>query len=506
MRAYLSTPIYYVNGSPHLGHAHTSVMADILARHHRLTGQETLLSTGCDEHGQKNQAAAEASGLTPEAYLDGRSAEFRRVFDALEVDYDVFVRTSRPEHHRAVAEVADRLHRGGHLVKRQYRGIYCTGCEQFKKDSDLTADGLCPEHPSLTPEELDETNYFLEIEPFRARLVEHVEADPAFVAPSRYRNELLNMLSQPLEPLCISRPKRRVTLGVTLPFDEDYVAYVWFDALINYVSNVGWPDPGYERWWGAAHHLIGKDILKTHGVYWPIMLMALGLALPRRLIVHGHWLGAGGVKMSKTLGNVVNPEAVVERLGPDALRYFLARHGRVDADSQISAELVATTYNAELANKLGNLLSRAGKFVHTRYDGRVPEPGPLEPADEALRAGVLEAAAGMAGPLDLAELAGRMARLVAAADELNEYFTAQAPWTLVKSEDTAERARTAVQVTLDGLRLVFEALAAVIPASSERALAMLSAPLPQGGPWAPRLDRLPGGTPLGEVATLFPRA
>lgn len=502
---YTSTPIYYVNGSPHLGHAHTSVMADIIARHERLLGERTLLTTGCDEHGQKNQAAAEAAGLEPQAYLDERSAEFRRVFDMLHVAYDVFVRTSREGHMAAVAEVATRLQAEGHLVKRQYTGIYCTGCEQFKRDGDLTEDGLCPEHPSLTPEELDETNYFLEIEPFRQRLLDHIEADPGFVAPARYRNELGNMLAQPLEPLCISRPKRRVSLGVTLPFDEDYVAYVWFDALINYISNVGWPEPGYEAWWGSAQHLIGKDILKTHGVYWPIMLMALGLPLPRRLVVHGHWLGAGGVKMSKTLGNVVNPVEVVERLGPDALRWFLARHGRVDADSQISAELIETAYNAELANKLGNLLSRAGKFVHSRFEGRVPDPEALEPADESLRASVLEAARGMAEPLELMDLAPRMARLVASADELNEYFTAQAPWTLVKSPETAGRARTALQVSLDALRLLFEALVPVIPASSARALAMLASPLPEGEAWIPRLDRLAGGTPLGMVETLFPR-
>jgi len=506
VKSYLSTPIYYVNGSPHLGHAHTSVMADILCRHQRLLGNETLLSTGCDEHGQKNEAAAEESGMTPQEYLDERSAEFRRVFDKLNVEYDMFVRTSRPEHHAAVVEVAARLHKEGYLVKKQYTGIYCTGCEQFKKETDLNEDGRCPDHPNLEPEQLDETNYFFKIEPFRQQLIDHINENPEFVTPDQYRNELLQMLSEPLEDRCISRPKHRVKLGVTLPFDTEYVAYVWFDALINYISNIGWPDPKSGDWWPHASHLIGKDILKTHGVYWPAMLFGLEMSLPNRLIVHGHWLGAGGIKMSKTLGNVVNPEEVVEELGADALRYYLARNMRVGGDSQISVDLVKTAYNAELGNKIGNLFSRAAKFAFSRFDEKLPEPGALSAEDEAVRAIVLAAANDMTAPLELSDLPQKMKAIVGAADELNEYFTAQAPWTLVKSEDTIERAKTSVYVTLDCLRLIFEMMSSVIPTTSENALGMLSAPLSKDAAWVPQLDGLKGGTQLKEIATLFPRA
>ena len=504
MKSYITTPIYYVNGSPHLGHAFTSVMADILKRNRQALGYDMMLSTGVDEHGQKNQEAAAELGMSIEDFLDMRGKEFRDVFDRIGVAYDYFVRTSRDGHKNAVAGMEQTIFDKDLIVKKQYSGTYCKGCEEFKKESDLTEDGQCPLHPTMQVEQTEETNYFLKMEPFREKLLEHIAENPDWIQPEAFRNELKQMLAEPLEDLCISRPKNRVTLGVDLPFDPDFVTYVWFDALANYLTNIGWPDGDYSDWWAACEHMIGKDILKPHGVYWPIMLMAAGLPLPKKLTVHSHWVGAGGVKMSKSIGNVVDPLEVVEKLGVDGLRWYLARHMRADSDSQISVELITQAYNSELGNKIGNLLSRAAKFSKARFDGMLPAPGPLSAEDEAIRASVLKATEGFGEWIDLADLPARVQAIITVADEMNNYFADQAPWDLIKNEETKERCQTVIYVTLDCLRVVMEALRQVIPGSADKALAMLNAPQ-VACPWKPELDQLVGDSALGEIETLFPR-
>ncbi|MBO9458358.1 methionine--tRNA ligase [Labrenzia sp. R5_0] len=504
MKSYITTPIYYVNGSPHIGHAFTSVMADILKRNRQALGYDMMLSTGVDEHGQKNQEAAEKEGMSVEDYLNMRCAEFRDVFDRLDVAYDYFVRTSREGHKTAVAGMEQSIFDKDLIVKKNYTGTYCKGCEEFKKESDLTEEGQCPLHPTMKVEQTEETNYFLKMEPFRERLLQHIAENPDFVQPEAFKNELKQMLSEPLEDLCISRPKARVTLGIEPPFDTEFVTYVWFDALANYLTNINWPEAGYESWWAECEHLIGKDILKPHGVYWPIMLMAAGVPLPKKLSVHSHWVGAGGVKMSKSIGNVVDPIEVIEKLGVDALRWYLARHMRADSDSQISVDFITQSYNTELGNKIGNLLSRAAKFSKARFDGKLPAPGPLSAEDEAIRKSVLEATKGMGEWVNLAEIPARMQSIITVADEMNNYFAEQAPWDLIKNEETRERCQTVIYVTLDCLRVVMEALTQVIPASAGKALAMLNAPA-VACPWKPELDRLEGNSDLGEIETLYPR-
>jgi methionyl-tRNA synthetase len=507
MKSYITTPIYYVNAAPHIGHAHTSVMADILKRNRKAIGIRTKMTTGCDEHGQKNQEAGIASRMPINDYLDMRSGEFRRAFDLLSVSYDFFVRTSRPYHMEQVARIEQRLMDAGLIVKKQYTGTYCTGCEQFKKLTDLDEKGRCPDHPTLVPETLDELNYFFQIEPFREKLLDYINVNPDFISPPAFRAQLLNMLADPLDDLCISRPIRRVSLGVRLPFDKEYVTYVWFDALLNYLTNLGWPESGYEPWWDTAEHLIGKDILKTHGIYWPIMLMALGEKPPRRLSVHGYWLGAGGLKMSKTLGNVVDPIEVVERFGSDALRYYLARHMRSESDSQISMELIRQTYISELGNKIGNLFSRAGKFAKTRFNDRVPACGVLTPEDQKVRQIALAAANGFAQQFEMFEIPRLTQAVVTACDALNNYFAEQAPWNLIKKPETVERCATVIYVTLDTLRLVLEGFRQIIPTTADKALATFGA-LPisaEDEAWVPKLDRLRAGHELPEIETLYPR-
>jgi methionyl-tRNA synthetase len=507
MKSYLTTPIYYVNGPPHLGHAFTSVAADILARQRGRLGIATLLSTGCDEHGQKNAEAARAMKLAPQAYLDRRSAEFRALFDRLNVGYGVFVRTSSSAHAQRVQHAVVKLQRSGLLRRKSYEGHYCAGCEQFRKPSDLDAAGHCREHPNLAAVLSREENYFLAIEPFRAAIAERIQCDPHFIRPRSFRSELLGLLQEPLDDLCISRPASRVPLGVRLPFDPDYVVYVWFDALINYLGNLGWPEADYESWWAEAEHIIGKDILKTHGIYWPAMLLALGEALPRRLLVHSHWTGEGGLKMSKSLGNVVDPNALIDVLGADALRFFFARHMRAESDGAISMALIRQTYEAELANKLGNLQSRLLGFARATFGNSVPSKGPLTSDDEEVRAAILSAARRWARPMSLEDIPVQTAAIVEAAQSLNRYVTHEAPWTLAKTAEGRARAATVTYVAMDALQLVFEALWPVIPSTAQRALAGAGSRDRDAiaSPWHPRLDGLEEGTLLSVPSILFPR-
>lgn len=506
-KSYITTPIYYVNGAPHIGHAHTSVMADIMKRARRMAGMEVKLTTGTDEHGQKNEEAAIASGLGVEAYLDRQSGNFRAVFDALEVDYDYFVRTTRPFHMEQVARVEAELEERGLLVRKPYSGLYCSGCEQFKKPSDLTEEGRCRDHPNLIPEQTDETNYFFVIEPFRERLREHIRANPGWIQPQSYAHEVLSFLGEPLEDLCISRPKSRVTLGVELPFDSDYVTYVWFDALINYLTNIGWPDASYGEWWRVAEHLIGKDIVKTHCIYWPCILMALGVDMPAHISVHGHWVGAGGIKMSKTVGNVVDPVEVIERYGASALRFYLARNMRAGSDSQISLDLLKQTYTVELGNKLGNLLLRCVKFAGARFEGAVPQ-AELGPEEQATLATIRNEAERTAADLrELGTIPAALARAVAMINLLNDHVTVRAPWTLIKDSERAREAAGVLYALLDSLRLVFESLYPVMPDIARRGLVTLGVDASALGQGAHAFEtgRLVPGSAFGAPDVLFPR-
>jgi methionyl-tRNA synthetase len=507
-KSYITTPIYYVNGAPHIGHAHTSVMGDILKRARKLGGETVKLTTGTDEHGQKNEEAALSSGLAVQDYLTQQSSKFAAVFDSLGVSYDYFVRTTRLRHMQEVARVESELRARNLLVKKPYSGLYCSGCEQFKKPSDLTEDGRCRDHPTLTAEQTDETNYFFMIEPFRQRLRDYIRANPTWIQPQSYGNEVLSALEEPLEDLCISRPKTRVGLGVELPFDPDYVTYVWFDALINYLTNIDWPDAAYEDWWPFSEHLIGKDIVKTHCIYWPCILMALGVDMPARISVHGHWVGSGGVKMSKTVGNVVDPVEVIDRYGASALRFYLARHMRTGSDSQISLELLEQTYNIELGNKLGNLLLRCVKFAGARFDGVVPSPNAMGQEETATLNTIRDQARIVLADLqNLTTIPSALSSLVAMINMLNDHVTQRAPWTLIKNPEAVGEAGGVLYALLDSLRLVFEVLFPIMPDISARGLAVLGIADPSFGERKHELERglLRPGSRFGEADVLFPR-
>src|SRR5712691_5810713 len=354
---YLTTPIYYVNARPHLGHACTTIMADAMCRYRRLAGDRVYFLTGTDEHGDKIAQAAAKAGVTPQAYADEIAAAFKHTWRRLHITNYYFIRTTEPRHKKVVQQILQTLHDAGEIYFGEYGGNYCFGCERFYTDKEVV-DGKCPDHQTpLTF--IKEKNYFFRMSKYQAWLVKHLEDNPGFIQPERYRNEVLGFLREPLQDLSISRPKTRLQWGIPLPFDDQYVTYVWFDALINYYSAVSDPDnPKTLGLWEYVEHLIGKDILKPHGVYWPTMLKAAGIPLYRRLNVHGYW-SLGGGKMSKSIGNVVEAFQLTDKYGHDAFRYFLLREMNFGLDATFSEEAFVGRLNADLANDLGNLVSRA---------------------------------------------------------------------------------------------------------------------------------------------------
>ncbi|MBL7032429.1 MAG: methionine--tRNA ligase [Nitrospira sp.] len=374
---YVTTPIYYVNDVPHIGHAYTTIAADILARYNRLKGKEVFFLTGTDEHGQKVDKAAQERGKSPKEHADILVENFKALWLKLNISNDAFIRTTDNEHKEWVQKVLQELKDKGEIEKRSYSGWYCTPDERFWTEKDIVK-GNCPEC-SRPVEQIQEENYFFLMSKYQERLIKHIEANPSFILPETRRNEVLGFLNNnDLGDLCISRPKSRLSWGVPLPFDEDFVTYVWFDALLNYYSGTHYLARTNGDLWPAEHHIIGKDILTTHAVYWPTMLMALGWELPENIFAHGWWT-VDGQKMSKSIGNVVDPNKMVDAYGLDAFRYFLFREVTFGLDGNFSEEVLAKRTNSDLANDIGNLLSRTLTMIDKYRDGDLP--GPFEDKD-----------------------------------------------------------------------------------------------------------------------------
>ncbi|HOU52576.1 MAG TPA: methionine--tRNA ligase [Myxococcota bacterium] len=501
---YITTPIYYVNDRPHIGHAYCTVLADVLARYHRLFGEETFFLTGVDEHGQKVQEAAAKRGLSPQAHCDEMQAHFRNLWPTLHVVHDDFIRTTEPRHEAVVQEALQRLWDAGEIYRGEYEGFYSPRVEKFFTAEELV-DGKCPETGGEVFR-IQEANYFFRMSRYQDALIDHIRRNPDFIAPESRRNEVLGFLSQPLKDLCISRPKARLSWGIPLPFDPEFVTYVWFDALLNYCSAIGLyrDEERFRRLWSGAHHLIGKDILTTHSVYWTTMLMALGLPLPRRIIAHGWWL-VDRTKMSKSLGNVVDPLSLKDRYGVDSLRYFLMREMVVGLDADFSEEAFLRRHNFDLANDLGNLVNRLVRFAERAFQGRVPPPADREVSsqDRSLRE-----MAQAAGPLvrSLVE-ALRVEQAVEAAMNLvrriNRYLAETEPFKVVK-EDPA-RAGALVYQALEALRIALTLLRPVMPGKCTELLKAIGADTTEGRLEDLRWGGLAAGTPLALEGAPFPR-
>ncbi len=505
---YITTPIYYVNARPHLGHAYTTICADVINRYHTMIADQTFFLTGTDEHGDKIMRAAKKENLTPREYVDKISALFRELWPQLNIRNDYFIRTTDPAHMAVVKAVLQKIYDQGDIYFSEYEGQYCFGCERFYTERELT-DGKCPDHDTK-PEIIKESNYFFKMSRYQQWLIDYLHEHPDTIRPERYKNEVLAFLREPLEDLCISRPKSRIKWGISLPFDNDYVTYVWFDALLNYVSALGYPDgERFKKLWPVAQHIVAKDILKPHGIYWPIMLKAAGLPVYRHLNVHGYW-NVDDSKMSKTIGNVVDPLQLKNTYGLDAFRFFLLRDMVFGLDSSFNEQALVQRINSDLANDLGNLFSRVITMAHKYCAGVVPVPDLAVEREQSLslEGRAVQAITAYQQAMPVFAFHKALAAVWEFINHLNKYVDVTAPWVLAKSKSNRPQLEVVLYNLLEGLRVIAGLVYPVMPetaATMQRHLGLDPAEpfykLDAIGAWR----TLPPGTRLPKSITLFPR-
>jgi len=496
---YVTTPIYYVNAAPHLGHAYTTIAADVMARHHRQRGDDVFFLTGTDEHGEPVALAADAAGVTPKEMADRNAERFKALMPRLNVTNDFFVRTTDAGHHERVREILARVRANGHVYEGTYEGWYCPRCADFKTENEVEDGDRCPiHHIELTREKED--NYFFRLSAFQERLEALYAGQPDFVAPRHRYNEALSFIKGGLQDVSLSRST--LTWGVKVPWDESHVFYVWFDALLNYYTALGYAREGddlTQRFWPATYHLIGKDILKFHAVFWPALLMAAELPVPQHLFIHGYLL-MDGEKMSKSLGNVLDPFEVMDRFGADALRYYCLREVAFGQDGSVSTAGFETRYETELANDYGNLASRVIAMVVRYRDGAVPQVA----LDGALAQEFAPLPARVCELVDRAELSAALDEIWQRVKRLNRYVEEQAPWTLAKDEARAADLDRVLASLVEGVRVVTVLLTPYLPQTSETLLAALGRP-------GVEIERAAFGEPgdlperVQKLAPLFPK-
>lgn len=504
MSFYITTPIYYVNDVPHIGHAYTTIVADVLTRYHKLFTEKAFMLTGTDEHGQKVEKAASARGISPQKHSDELAPRFEAIWKELNIGHDFFIRTTMDFHKETVQKCLQYVYDKGDIYLQEYEGWYSVSEEIFYTEKDLV-NGKSPQGNDV--QKVKEKNYFFKMSKYQKQLIEYIHANPQFIQPEHRRNEVLGFLSKPLEDLCISRPKSRLNWGIEIPFDKDFVTYVWFDALINYMSGVGFMQKGKEALfndlWPNAIHLIGKDILIFHAIYWPTMLMSLDVQMPKMIFAHGWWLTKENEKMSKSKGKVVKPLDMKDVVGVDGLRYFFTRDIHLGNDAQFSEDLVISRVNTELANNLGNLLSRTTQLIAKYFNGTVPpNTSHMELTKKLIGMGSKTADK---VKTEIENMAPNLAigHVVDLLNEANKYLEETAPWKVAKED--LDRAGESLYHSLEAVRIAAILLSPVMPSKCSQILERIGwnkkVELDDAREWG----ALQVGTPVQKGDPLFPR-
>ena len=489
---YITTPIYYVNDEPHIGHAYTTILADVLSRYYRNIGTNTFFLTGLDEHGQKVQQAAENRGIDSQLHCDEMAPRFIDLWKKLHISNNDFIRTTESRHKKIVQLILQQVMDKGDIYVAEYEGLYSVSEERFITEKEAESG----QYRGI--KSLKEKNYFFKMSKYQKRLINHINSNPKFIQPEHRKNEILGFLRKPLNDLCISRPKTRLSWGIELPFDKNYVTYVWFDALINYVSAIGFGNDinNFNKWWPASCHLIGKDILTTHAVYWPTMLFSANLPLPTSIFAHGWWL-MGDSKMSKSLGNVISPIDLIDDYGVDSVRYYLMREMVLGQDSSFTIDSFIKRYNSDLANDLGNLLSRVSTLIKKNYDGIIP---PMYP--KYINYSLGEKSHTIVEEVDMLMKKMRLNEAIESIMEfirsVNKYMEDNAPWKLVKEDK--EKAGHVLYIAAEALRLSAVLLSPIMPNQTLKLLNVLNAK-ESGLKWG----ELKHGARLNQHTSLFPR-
>ncbi len=498
---YVTTPIYYVNDVPHIGHAYTTLAGDVIARYKKLKGYDVFFLTGSDEHGQKVEKAATSSGETPLELADRVVKRFQALWDKLDISYTDFIRTTQERHKEGVSHIFTKILEKGDIFLGEYEDWYCTPCETFWTETQLI-DDKCPDC-NRPVEKLKEESYFFRLSNYQERLLAHIEANPDFIQPKSKRNEIVSFVKEGLRDLSVSRTS--FSWGIPVPGNERHVIYVWFDALTNYITALGYPDESgnYGNYWPVDVHLLGKDILRFHSVYWPAFLMAAELPLPKKVFAHGWWT-VEGQKMSKSLQNVVEPNLLIDRYGVDAIRYFLLREVPFGLDGDFSHSALVHRINSDLANDLGNLLNRTTAMIVKYFEGILPEPGESEPIDQAFRTrseGMLAQVDGLLDELAFSKALQSIWEVISAG---NKYIDETAPWTLAKDPARKGRLATVMYSLAESQRLIYFLLSAFMPATAAKALNFLG--------WGQEVDdsglswgKMVAGTRVTKAEPLFPR-